>query len=161
MFKIALIFAMLFLTACSNSSTPSDTTSSTVAVTKQPISHTASDLKQAFNTQAPSINKQQRGAKLARKCLGCHTTSSHNKMGPGLKGIYNRAAGSMPDMRYSPALKNGNWQWDTPHLAAWLCDSQKALQTFSRNPNARSKMPAQHICDPTQQADLIAHLKTL
>jgi len=64
-------------------------------------------------------------------------------------------------MQYSPALQHANWQWDTPHLAAWLCDSHKALQTFSGKPNVRSKMPAQHICDPKQQADIIAYMKTL
>ncbi len=101
------------------------------------------------------------GARIGRKCLSCHNTNARRKVGPGLAGVVGRKAGSMPDMKYSPALAAGGWVWDAGHLAAWVCDSQAAVRTFTGDANARTKMPAQRICDPARQADLIAWLATL
>ncbi|MDQ6963575.1 MAG: hypothetical protein Q9M13_01495 [Mariprofundales bacterium] len=169
---IALIMAAIVTISCSNStpdntaasntatSTPS-TPISTVAVAKQPPSHSATDLKKAFNNQTNTSSRKKPNRTVIRKCLNCHTVTSHKKVGPGLAGVYNRKAGVMPDMHYSSALQNGNWKWDESHLAAWLCDGHKALQIFSSNPEAHSKMPTQHICKPKQQAEVIAYLKTL
>jgi len=169
MFKRTLFILLILLGGCNDNAKHANATqeattapASTVAVTKPPLPHTASDLKKALHT-TPTLadNSIQQGAKLARKCFTCHSRSNTKKVGPGLASIYNRKAGSMPDMQYSPQLHNANWQWDTPHLSAWLCNSNKALQTFSGNANARSTMPSQHICDSSQQTNLIAYLKTL
>lgn len=101
------------------------------------------------------------GKTLARKCQACHNFNDRRKVGPGLAGIFGRKAGTMRDMRYSDALARGGWSWDEAHLAAWLCDSRAAVKTFSGDAAAKTKMPAQRICDAKDQADLIAFLKTL
>lgn len=102
-----------------------------------------------------------RGKSLARKCKACHNFSDKKKVGPGLKGVFGRKAGIMPDMKYGVALAAGGWVWDEAHLAAWICNSKQAIKTFSGNASARTKMGPQRICDPAKQADLIAYLKTL
>ncbi|MDX8409134.1 MAG: c-type cytochrome [Mariprofundales bacterium] len=146
---------------------------SSVAVTKAAKTDTAQALKQMVtqgispSTPVASTATQviagdaSRGKRLARKCQSCHNLNTRRKLGPGLAGIYNRAAGLMTDSRYSPELAKKSWHWDDTHLAAWACDSRAAVRAFSGNPNASTKMPAQRICNPQQQADLTAYLKTL
>jgi len=102
-----------------------------------------------------------KGKSLARKCAICHRFSDKKKVGPGLKAVVGRKAGIMPDMKYSPALAAGGWVWSSDNLASWVCDSKQAVKVLSGDPNAKTRMSAQRICDPTKQADLIAFLKTL
>jgi len=101
------------------------------------------------------------GKSLARKCQTCHNFNERKKVGPGLKGVFGRKVGQMPDMKYSPALKQGSWVWNEANLAAWMCDSKKAVKSLSGDVSATTKMPAQRVCDVGKQADLIAFLKTL
>ncbi len=102
-----------------------------------------------------------RGKALARKCQTCHNFNERKKVGPGLRGVFGRKVGQMADMKYSNALKQGGWVWNETNLAAWLCDSKKAVKSLSGDAAATTKMPAQRICDVERQADLIAFLKTL
>ncbi len=102
-----------------------------------------------------------RGQSLARKCKTCHNFTAKKKVGPGLKGVFGRKAGVMPDMKYSSALAAGGWVWNEKNLAIWLCDSKKAVKILSGNASAKTKMSPQRICDAGKQADLIAFLKTL
>ncbi|RMH59678.1 MAG: cytochrome c [Zetaproteobacteria bacterium] len=115
----------------------------------------------ATTVSSPANGDAARGKALARKCQACHNFNDRRKVGPGLAGIVGRKVGIMPDMQYSRALKAGGWQWDEAHLAAWICDSKAAVKRFTNDAGARTKMPAQRICDPKQQADLIAFLKTI
>jgi len=102
-----------------------------------------------------------KGEKLAKKCKACHNFTAKKKVGPGLKGIFGRKAGAMPDMKYGAALAAGGWVWDEKNLAAWVCNSKKAVKSLSGDASAKTKMGPQRICDATKQADLIAYLKTL
>ena len=159
---------------------PRETSHDTVAVTKQEPPHTASKLQQAMPHPAADVGRAlqalqrnatpeaeaihgdaRRGKAIAKKCAMCHNFNEKKKVGPGLKGIVGRKAGTMADMRYSAALAKGGWVWTPDKIAIWDCDSGKAIKRFSGNPAAKTKMPAQHICDPAKQADLIAFLKTL
>jgi len=101
------------------------------------------------------------GEKLAGKCKTCHNFNDKKKVGPGLAGVVGRKAGSMADMAYSASLKGAGWVWDAAHLAPWLCNTVDALKEFTGDAGAKTKMPSQRICDPQQQADMIAYLKTL
>ncbi|MFQ5345608.1 MAG: c-type cytochrome [Mariprofundus sp.] len=102
-----------------------------------------------------------KGKSVANKCKTCHNFTAKKKVGPGLEGVFGRKAGAMPDMKYGAALAAGGWVWDEKNLAAWVCDSRKAVKSLSGDPAAKTKMPPQRICDATKQADLIAYLKTL
>jgi len=102
-----------------------------------------------------------KGKTLAKKCKACHNFTAKKKVGPGLKGIFGRKAGAMPDMKYGAALAAGGWVWDEKNLAAWACNSKKAVKSLSGDASAKTKMGPQRICDASKQADLIAYLKTL
>jgi len=113
------------------------------------------------SAMALPVGNAANGEKLAGKCKACHNFNDKKKVGPGLADVVGRKAGSTPDMAYSASLKDANWVWDAAHLAPWLCNTVDALKEFTGDAGAKSKMPSQRICDPQQQADLIAYLKTL
>ncbi|HCS13938.1 MAG: cytochrome c [Zetaproteobacteria bacterium CG06_land_8_20_14_3_00_59_53] len=105
-----------------------------------------------------------KGQNIARKCATCHYFDGKGKVGPGLGGVFNRVAGTVPGFNYKFAgfIQPGKaWRWDASHLAAWVCNSADAARNFTDDATANTKMPNQRICDPAQQADLIAYLKTL
>jgi len=95
------------------------------------------------------------------KCKACHNFTEKKKVGPGLKGVMDRKAGIMPKMKYSKALAAGTWSWDEEHMRAWICNSKKAVKEFTGDSHAKTKMPAQKICDPAKQDEVIAKLKSL
>jgi cytochrome c len=68
----------------------------------------------------------ERGEQLWRKCASCHTLdpNGRNRAGPRLHGIFGRVAGSVPDYRYSDALKNSGIVWDLTTLDAYLKDAE-------------------------------------
>jgi cytochrome c len=59
-------------------------------------------------------------------CGVCHTAGAGepHRQGPNLHGVYGRSAGSLPDFRYSEALKAGGWSWTEETLDPWLENAQ-------------------------------------
>ena len=76
-----------------------------------------------------------------KRCLACHAFSDKNNMGPGLKGVFGRKAGTHPGFDYSPSLKNGGWVWDEAHLRKWIYSAPDAIREFTGDPDAKVKMP--------------------
>ncbi|HEX6979935.1 MAG TPA: cytochrome c family protein [Alphaproteobacteria bacterium] len=70
-----------------------------------------------------------RGQTLWRKCASCHTLDAdrRNKAGPSLYGVFGRVAGSVPNYRYSEALKSSGVIWNEQTLDAYLKDTQSYL----------------------------------
>jgi len=96
----------------------------------------------------------------AGKCKACHSFGDKNKVGPGLKGIVGRKAGTHPGFKYSDSLKNADWVWDEDHLRKWVHNSKKAIKEFTGDSHARTKMGKQNV--KGKKADkLIAFLKTI
>ena len=65
----------------------------------------------------------KKGAKVFKKCKACHTALDSGKsgMGPNLKGIIGRPAGTLEGFtKYSDALKNSGITWDEDSLETWL-----------------------------------------
>ena len=95
------------------------------------------------------------------KCKACHhLDSDKKKVGPGLKGVFGRAAGTMGDMKYSKSLANGGWTWDAAHLEKWVCNSKDAIKEFTGDDHAKTKMPPQKKCGDAA-AEVVAALKAL
>jgi cytochrome c len=67
-----------------------------------------------------------RGEQLWRKCASCHTLEANgrNRAGPRLHGVIGRAAASVPDYKYSDALKNSGIVWDLNTLDAYIKDAE-------------------------------------
>lgn len=66
-----------------------------------------------------------KGEKVFRKCQACHMVGAdaQTKTGPILNGIIGRAAASVEDFKYSPAMQeaaDGGLEWTEENLAAFL-----------------------------------------
>jgi cytochrome c len=87
------------------------------------------------------------------QCADCHSPTGSDGVGPGLKGIFGRRAGSKAGFLYSPALKKSTVVWDDTALDNFLTSPQSA------QPGTTMAWPGED--DPKVRADLIAYLKTL
>jgi cytochrome c len=97
-----------------------------------------------------------KGEKAFNKCKACHSAEdSSNKVGPYLKGVIGRAAGTAEGYNYSEAMKAfgaaGN-VWDVEKLDAYLADPKGAIPG--------NKMTFAGIKKEDERKDIIAFLKT-
>lgn len=60
-----------------------------------------------------------RGEEIYHACQDCHSLDA-NDVGPKHRGVFGRAAGSVPDYAYSMALKNSKIVWNETTLDKWL-----------------------------------------
>jgi cytochrome c len=93
------------------------------------------------------------GAMSFLQCADCHSPGASNGVGPGLKGVVGRKAGTQPDFTYSTAMAKSGLTWDDRTLDAFLADPRTAL------PGTAMAFPG--VEDAKDRADLIAYLKTL
>lgn len=97
------------------------------------------------------------GKKAFARCMACHDAEKGvNKVGPTLKGIVGRKAGTVSGFRYSPAMKaagEGGLVWDEPNLSRYLADPKAAV------PGNRMAFPG--LKDPDEIRNVIAYLKAV
>lgn len=72
------------------------------------------------------------GEKVFTKCKACHVSDSdQNKVGPSLKGLIGRPAGSHEGFKYSAAMTDagkGGLVWDEPTLTTYLHDPKGVVK---------------------------------
>ncbi|RRI01557.1 cytochrome c family protein [Mesorhizobium tamadayense] len=97
------------------------------------------------------------GKTVFKKCAACHNADTKaNKVGPTLKGVVGRAAGTVLGYSYSRAMKEvgaAGLLWDEPNLMEYLT-----------NPKAKvpaNKMGFPGLKNPDDIRNVIAYLKTL
>ena len=98
----------------------------------------------------------ERGRELYRQCKRCHQVGggAEHRIGPHLNDLFGRAAGSLADFRYSPAMKaagSGGLVW-----------TETTLDTFLSDPPAlvpRSRMSFAGMVRADDRADLLAWLR--
>jgi len=95
----------------------------------------------------------EHGKTIFKACAACHATDHANRVGPGLEGIIGRTAGTVPDFRYSNAMKKSDIAWDTKILDAYLESPQQVVPG--------NRMPYAGLKNPTDRTDLVAYLATL
>lgn len=83
-------------------------------------------------------------------CKTCHAIDK-NLIGPMLKGVVGRKAGTVADFAYSPAMKNSGLTWTAQELSQFLEKPQAVV------PGTRMTYPG--LADPQKRADVIAYLK--
>lgn len=109
----------------------------------------------AMLAAAPGARAQDAGAGAVSfmQCADCHSPGAINGVGPGLKGVVGRKAGTQPDFVYSDALRKFGLAWDDKTLDAFLADPRTAV------PGNAMAFPG--VEDAKDRADLIAYLKSL
>lgn len=110
---------------------------------------------QAEETAAP-IGDPENGAKVFRKCTGCHQVGPEatNRSGPHLNNIFGRKAGALDGFRYSKAMQRASADgliWDLEHLDAYI-ENPRALVSGTR-------MSFRGVKDPQDRHDVLAYLR--
>lgn len=93
------------------------------------------------------------GKKVFAKCAACHTLSGDgkHKIGPNLRGVIGRTAGTAEGYKYSKAMREAGIVW-----------SAEALESYLSGPKAfvpGNKMPFPGLKSPQDRSDVIAFLK--
>ena len=88
-------------------------------------------------------------------CRTCHSIrGGDNRLGPHMRGIVGRKAGSLPNYSYSSAMRAANFVWD-----------EENLERFIANPDGivpgNSMKPYGGLASAESRAKLVAFLKTL
>lgn len=93
-----------------------------------------------------------RGAEVYRACAACHSlVPGMHLTGPSLSGLIGRAAGTAEGfVRYSPALRDADFDWEQDTLDAFVKDPQVMF------PGTYMAFPG--IPDDMQRADLVEFL---
>jgi cytochrome c oxidase assembly protein subunit 11 len=84
-------------------------------------------------------------------CASCHGLDQ-GKVGPSLRGVFGRQAGTVPGYPYSEPLAHAKVAWDADTLDKWLSGPQAFIQG--------TRMPMA-LPDPLRRRNVIAYLKSL
>jgi cytochrome c len=88
-------------------------------------------------------------------CATCHSTSADgtNSMGPNLRGVVGRKAGTAPGFQYSQAMKGSGIRWTPQELDSFLTDVPKKVPG--------TLMPINGLPDAQDRQAVINYLKSL
>ena len=93
-----------------------------------------------------------RGEARFQDCAACHKLDAgRNDVGPSLHEIFGRKAGTLPDFRYSPAMKRSGISWTPQTLDKFITEPQAMVPA--------NRMPYAGMASPNDRADLIAYLQ--
>ena len=93
-----------------------------------------------------------KGKKVYNKCKACHALKAgKNKVGPTLHGLFGRKAATVPNFKYSKAMKASGVTWDEESLRAYLKKPRKFIKG--------TRMAFAGIKKINQMDDLVAYLK--
>lgn len=94
------------------------------------------------------------GKQLYAACAACHGDDARTaSLGPSLKGVVGRHAGSLETFRYSNPMKRSNILWDEANLKDYIANPQAKVKG--------NRMPFAGVADAGDVDDLVAYLKTL
>jgi cytochrome c len=93
-----------------------------------------------------------RGKTVFARCAACHDLNTGAiRMGPSLKGVVGRKAGTFPSFSYSAGMKGKGVVWGPDTLDQFLTAPMKYV------PGTRMAFPG--LSNPQDRADVIAYLK--
>ena len=88
-------------------------------------------------------------------CRTCHSIrEGDNRLGPHMRGIIGRKAGSLPDYSYSSAMRGANFVWDEENLERFIANPDETVP-------GNTMKPYGGLASAESRAKLIAFLKTL
>jgi cytochrome c len=92
------------------------------------------------------------GEELFRKrCSSCHSLDKE-KEGPMLRGVFGRKSASVPNFKYSDAMRAASIIWDGDSLDKWLTDTDRFIPDNDMNSTFKKA---------DERADIIAYLQQL
>lgn len=101
----------------------------------------------------PIVGDAAKGRAVFARCVACHDVATGvSRLGPSLKGIVGRRAGTSEGYRYSAALKGSRVTWNAISLEAFLAAPTRFV------PGSRMFVA---VSDPHDRADVIAYLSTV
>ncbi len=118
---------------------------------RSPVLGAAMLLLLPVSAHAQDAGDPAAGEKAFAPCKACHNFEK-NGVGPDLKGVVGRKAGTYEGYSYSAALKNSGLTWDEANLHEWLKDPKAKVPG--------TKMIFQGIKDDKKVNDVIAYLKS-
>jgi cytochrome c len=94
------------------------------------------------------------GKKVFAKCKACHLadSSGKNTIGPNLRGVVGRKAGTVETFKYSPSMQQSGLTWDDETLHKYLADPKTVVPG--------TKMIFAGLKNQKELDDVIAYLKT-
>jgi len=104
----------------------------------------------AFSGMPASAADAVHGKVVFQTCAACHSDKP-DAIGPSLRGVYGRKAGSLDDFRYSNAMARAGFSWDEANLSAYIKDPQAKVKG--------NRMPFGGISSDNDVDDVIAYLK--
>jgi len=106
----------------------------------------------AAQAAGPAAGDAARGKTVFARCAACHDLNTGAvRMGPSLKGIIGRKAGSVANFGYSAAMKGKGVVWNPDTLNQFLTGPMKYV------PGTR--MAFAGLSNAQERADVIAYLK--
>ncbi len=106
-----------------------------------------------FASSAGATGDVTKGEKVFAKCKICHdAASTQNKIGPFLKGVFGRKAGTVAGYTYSNAMKSSGIVWNEDKLKAFVANPKTLVPG--------TKMTFVGLKKQDEIENLIAYLKT-
>ena len=88
-------------------------------------------------------------------CRTCHTTiEGDNRLGPHLYKIVGRKAGSLPNYRYSSAMKSADFVWDEAKLDRFIANPDEIVP-------GNNMKPYGGLASANDRAKILAFLRSL
>jgi len=88
-------------------------------------------------------------------CRTCHSIrEGDNRLGPHMRGIIGRKAGSLPNYSYSNAMRGADFVWDEENLERFIANPDETVP-------GNNMKPYGGLASAESRAKLIAFLKTL
>ncbi len=104
--------------------------------------------------QAGAQPNLERGRKVYEECVACHDLKpGEQEVGPSLKGVLGRTAGTLPGFRFSAAMKRSAITWDRAVLAKFLADPQELVRG--------NRMPYSGIGEPADLSALLDYIEAM
>ena len=120
--------------------------------------------QQVAAAPAQPAGDPEAGKKVFRKCAACHAIdSAANKLGPSLKGILGRAAGSVDGFKYSNAFQTAHdkgLKWTDEALKAFVTDPKGFVKEQIGDGTGRTRMAFPGLRKEKDVEDLMAYLKS-
>ncbi|WP_293714101.1 MULTISPECIES: c-type cytochrome [unclassified Stenotrophomonas] len=141
--SLSIIAVSLLAAACSQQPAPVPAAAAAGSPPAAPVA--------AAPASTPAPTPQISGEQAFATCVACHSrdAGAPQRMGPNLRGVVGRKAGSNPGFDYSPALKASNITWDAAQLDAYLAAPAKHV------PGTRMVIA---VPDPARRQALIEYL---